>query len=232
MNKIALGAAALAATFFATSAQAVTAVEAFDVTSAVGSGSDHSVWFSDGIPSGKDFDFQPAGKLVIFDDGSATLDGTIVAQSNGNASFVLDFEYDSNLASNVTAKLENGFSPADDINGWDFFNFTGGTLTGGGDLAGFNLDVSQRPVDGKHPLQVGIGANVKVLEMGASHWIAFKAASDCTSGFCAEFQNFRVGDVNVALTPSSSVQTVPVPLAAPMLAFAIAGLGFAARRRG
>ena len=224
----------------ASTAGAATVTDSYTVTSAVGSNSDHSLWLKKGVKNvaGRDFDFEPGATLSLFDDGTGALAGRIVAQNNANAFFDVAFDYDDDFARTPKPKKENGFSPSDDPNGWEFFNFSGGRLTGGGDLVGLVLDVSQRPKNGKHPLQLGIGANGKNGSLGASQWFYAKRAMNgaCTSELCHLFKWAQKGDVNIDLLKSptiSSVVSVPLPGALPMLtsALALLGLGYVGRSR-
>ena len=88
----------LAAVFaFALSAGAAsskTLTAEYLATSAVGSGSNHSMHLSEGIgmQAKRKYDFIPAGVLSFFDDGTATLIGRVVSQNNTNAYFDLAFD--------------------------------------------------------------------------------------------------------------------------------------------
>lgn len=224
----------------ASTAEAVTVTHSYSVSSAVGSGSDHSLWLKKGIKkvSKRDFDFEPGATLSFFDDGTGTLTGRVVSQSNANAFFDVAFDYDQDFDRTPQPKQENGFSPANDPNGWQFHNFSGGRLTGGGDLDGLVLDASQRPKNGKHPLQIGQGANGKNSSVGAAQWFYAKRALNgaCTSNLCKLFKSAQQGDINVDLLlspPVSQTVAVPLPGALPMLtsAFALLGLGYVGHSR-
>lgn len=224
----------------ASTAKATTVTESYAVTSAVGSGSDHGLWLKKGVKkvSGRDFDFEPGATLTFFDDGTGELTGRVVSQNNPNAFFDVAFNYDQDFAKTPKPKKENGFSPANDPNGWQFHNFSGGSLTGGGALDGLVLDVTQRPKSGKHPLQLGQGANGKNSKLGASQWFYAKQALSgaCTSDLCRLFKSAQQGDVNIDLMlgpPIGSTVAVPLPGALPMFtsALALLGLGYVGRTR-
>jgi hypothetical protein len=77
----------------ANSAMAAPVTAKYEATSAVGSGANHSLWISTGLGGGvgSDFDFDPFGIMTFFDDGTATLAGDLVSQSNSAAGFNLAF---------------------------------------------------------------------------------------------------------------------------------------------
>lgn len=225
-------------------ASAATIDARYNATSAVGSGADHSVWFSRNIgASGKDFDFDPAGLFTLYSDGVATLTGRVVSQNKPNAWFDLSFNYDNDFSATQipTFKSENGSVATPD----SFYrDLKGGTLTGGGILAGLNLSVTRAPADGKYAAQIGEGtdtnngANNKNNNFGMANW--FKIAvvdSDCRLLLCeakaggnGQTRSFnrlngRQGDVNIDLAP------VPVPAAGLLMIGALGALGILRRRR-
>jgi len=230
------------------SAPASAEVISFSAASAVsdpdlaGSNNDHSIWLPffeniagtplAGNSNGSDFDFEPDG-IFTQAHGIATLTGTIRSQVDPTFAFnvTYNFEASSGPGSNgpklelfQSAYINNG-GPIDPYT-WQFFDFSGGSFTGLGSLAGLNLDVLERPAGGLYPLQFGEGANGKNGNLGAAVWFSLVTGSDCTNDLCNDLagQTLR-GDVNVDLSP------VPVPGAFLLMASGLAGFGFSRRKK-
>lgn len=214
-------------------ASAKTVTSTYEATSAVGSGSDHSMWISGGLGGGvgSDFDFSPSGMMTFFSDGTASLIGRVVSQSNAGAWFDMVFNYDDTFLQVPLFKPENGSVQTPST---IFRDLEDGTLIGGGILAGLDLSVTRLPVDGKFAAQIGKGtatnngANNKNKNFGMANW--FKIGVD--SANCSICSNNKIagldgrqGDINIDLTPA------PVPAAGLLLVGAIGALGSLRRRK-
>ncbi|MEM6373247.1 MAG: VPLPA-CTERM sorting domain-containing protein [Pseudomonadota bacterium] len=221
-------------TAFAASA----ATEEYYATSAVGSGSDHSLWIMGGFGDlGSDFDFDPAGLFTIDDTDAGTLTGRAVSQTSGYSGTGFDVSFTYGTAPFTPAfKPENGSAPGADIR---YTFLTGGTLTGFGDLLGLTLAVLAKPLTGPEAAQWGssmdgstTGPNNKNANFGMAHWFMVDSIDNaCTTSFCATYSGDiadllgRQGDINVDLTP------VPLPAGLPLLAAGIAGFAVLRRRK-
>ncbi len=220
---------ALAALCFGLSAYAPTAsanggvFAAYEVSAAYSNAafyngaSAHALWFENSL--GTDFIFSQNGLMLSHDDGTATLAGDVVSASDGVTGFSVSLSFSGytaiappgspkkELASH--AYVENG-GPIDTAT-WHYYMNWSGTLVGTGALAGTELTITQRGP----AFQFGVGANGKNILLGGSGW--FDAVD--------QNGNAYVGDFNL------DMQAVPVPAALPLLLSALAGLGFAARRK-
>lgn len=228
---------------FGSAAHASTMTDKWLATSAVGSGSDHSLWISTGLGGGigSDFDFSPAGTLSLFSDGTGILTGRVISQDNAGAGFDLDFAYDNSFdtfTSGPTFKSENGsVATASTI----YRDFEGGTLTGFGVLAGLVLEVIRMPATGPYAVQIGEGtasnngANNKNKNLGMAHWMSIIVKS-ATCSICGSTQiqglNGKQGDINVDLRAVPlDVIPVPLPAAFPLLAAGLGAAGLLGWRR-
>lgn len=229
----------------ASAASAASVVNSWTATSAVGSGSDHSLWISTGLGNGigKDFDFVPGGAFNLFDDGTGTLTGNVESQNNAGSGFAVSYNYDSDFSGNTVTtpvfKSENGSVATSDT---FYMDLEGGTLTGFGLLEGLNLSVSRMPADGRFATQIGSGtatqngANNKNNEFGLANWffITVDGAASCvicsnnsTIANLVNSVNGIQGDLNLNLTPSP----VPLPASGLMLLAAAGGLAGLRRRK-
>jgi hypothetical protein len=105
-------------------------------------------------------------------------------------------------------------------------NLTGGTLIGTGILAGLNLTVTRKPIDGPWATQIGgsngtnNGANNKNKNFGMANWFMINVTTAtcriCSNNSVIANLNGKQGDINIDLVP------VPVPAAGFLL---IGGLG-------
>ena len=240
---------AVCAVIMAGGGSAATMTKQFDATSAVGNGSDHSLWFKLGIGGAAytDFDFDPAGTLTLFDDDTMTLVGSTTSQNIPEiggvaAGFEIDFSYNNVFTNSGGAftpefKSENG---SVEVLGQTFFrNMTGGTLTGTGILDGLVLTVERLPEEGPEATQIGPsdgvneGANNKNTNYGMANWFKITGITDaCTSTFCDSvtddfaYLDGSQGDINIDLAP------VPLPAGLLLLLTGIGGLAAVRRTKG
>jgi len=203
----------------------------YTATSAVGSGSDHSVWLSYlGSSGDSDFDFDPAGIFMLDEDtGLGSLKGTAKSQTQVGG-FEVHFAYTTDLSlynNNPAFKSENGSSEMADT---FYLTMTGGTLMGYGYYEGIDFETSAMPVpaDGTFATQVGTTANNKNDKFGMANWFFVNTLVDggCSNDvvdLCSI--DGTQGDINVDLAP------VPLPAAGFLLLAAIGGFGAFGRRK-
>lgn len=198
----------------------------FSATSAVGSGSDHSVWLS-ALGSDSDFDFSPAGMLTL-DAVGGSLTGNAESQTFSGG-FKVVFNYIRDLSiynNNPKFKSENGSSEMADT---FYLTMTGGTLVGYGDFDGIDFETEVMPVpgDATFATQIGTTANNKNSNFGMANWFFLVKTANCsnaTLNYCG-LNDRTQGDINVDLAP------VPLPAAGLMLLAAIGGFGLFGRRK-
>lgn len=165
-------------------------------------GSTHALWFP-GI--GTDFVFDPRGRFVEREDGTAQILGLIYRESAPNERFALNFNLggridpgDANHPPSGSPKLElpsgaytsNGGTI--DPSTWRYYGTLSGQLTGLGDFAGAVIQVDRHGP----AFQMGPGANGKNLEDGAASWLDLTLVQQPTTGVLlpADPKN---GDINV-----------------------------------
>ena len=233
-NILCVTASVLALSSLGTVAHAVTLVQDYHATSAYNDvygryGAGHSAHLP-GVTGGSDFDFVTPGTFSVYSDGSATLTGTLASDSLGAGyGFDVSVSFQATTVGWGGAKKElkaraytSKGGPVDPST-WGFFSMIAGTLTGLGSLAGTTLSITEAPVSGKYPFQVGNGANGKNVGFGGSGWFLHSAVAgvDCsaTPAACGK------GDFNLNLV------SAPVPAAGLLFPAALGALGFAARRR-
>jgi hypothetical protein len=136
---------------------------------------------------GTDFIFTPApGTFIAMADGTATLQGTLRSVSNPNNAFTVDVQLSGYSATppadspklelTANAYVQNG-GPIDPSTWYYYTGFTG-TLTGIGNYAGAVIDMTRfGPA-----FQVGVGANGKNTQFGASGWFNVNVVSQPTAG--------------------------------------------------
>lgn len=156
---------------------------------------------------GTDFVFQPGGQFTEFPDGTALFTGLVARESDASQRFLVtanysgrvdpgDFAYPPPMSPKMelaaSAYLSNGGAPVD-TNTWHYYTSTTGTLLGQGAYLGANVSF----MDFMAAFQVGLGANGKNLNYGASGWITLT-----TNAQPHNFSPFPVsfhGDFNVDL---------------------------------
>lgn len=189
-----------------------------------GGGAGHSVWLP-GTEGGADFDFMSGAKFSVFDDGTATLTGMAVSDKLGSEySYAVDVAFEEAKGTPKKELKSEAYAPDGpvDPSTWSFFKMTSGTLTGKGELLGTVLSLFEAPKDGKHPFQVGIGANGKNIKFGGSGWFLYSAdGADCHE----KGVSCKKGDFNVNLVAT------PIPAAGFLLPMALGGLALMRRRR-
>lgn len=121
--------------------------------------------------------------------------------------------------------LYTGEPPVIDTDAWTYFDFTG-TLTGAGGGISGTFDILQIPVDPKkHPFQLGLGANGKNLELGASAWFTWDATGPVVN--MRDTRSGKHGDVNIVLQQIP----VPAPPTLPLLFLGATLLALGGKRR-
>jgi hypothetical protein len=157
----------------------------------------HAMWLP-GI--GTDFDFIPTpGSFVTYPDGTAKLTGTLRSQSSTTKGFTVVVNlsgYKATAPSGSPKKelqpcayIENG-GPIDSSK-WIYFTSFTATLTGVDTYAGAIINLTQYGP----AFQIGLGANGKNFNYGASSWFNWTVVHQPTS--CAAFTVTGQGDFNL-----------------------------------
>ena len=201
----------------------------YTLSSAIGSGSDHSVWLTVFTQKKhRDFDFGEGASFVLDDDG-ALLTGDVFADNGREGGFTINFEYTTDLPTYASAdgeptfKSENG---SQENASTSYLHLVSGQLTGFGvyENANFVATAFPDPENEAYATQLGFGANNKNDNLGLANWFTITAAADCTSWVCDQAEGEVRGDVNIDLAP------VPLPAAGFLLLAALGGMGVAGRR--
>lgn len=205
----------------ASKAMAATAIAGYQLSAAM---TDSQYYGGNGghafVIAGQDYMFASGdGSLVEYDDGTAMLSGIAYSASSPNRGFSVNvlFQGHTNIAPPGSPKKELMSSAYSENGGpvvtdtWSYYTDFAGTLEGIGELDGTVLTITPRGP----ALQIGVGANGKNIDFGASAWFG---ATDAHG-------NEQIGDFNLNL------QAVPIPAALQLMISGLAIMGFAGRRR-
>ena len=175
----------------------------------------HALWIP-GLAS--DFAFEAGGWLYESEDGTARLTGIVSSQSDPQNRWSVDVAFDDLMTPGDPSfppagspKLELQVSAYTSAGGpidpslWSYYESFEGRMSGLGAYAGAELELRRRG----EAFQVGLGANGKNLNNGASVWIAVTTISQpedpqlaLASSFNGDF-NLDLGDCEVCPTGSS-----------------------------
>ncbi|WP_424094669.1 PEP-CTERM sorting domain-containing protein [Moorena producens] len=192
--------------------------------------SGHAFWFPE-LDSGR-FVFDTSGIFNEYDDGTANLLGTIVSELDDTKKWDVDIWFESTPEPWGGPKkelpkseyAENGGSV--DTTTWRYYNMneTQATLTGVDFYDGKELNLYQRPENGKYSFQVGVGANGKNTNFGMSGWLGTTGSFTLTQA-----------DINVDLTPNpggpSNSRPVPEPMTMGLFSLSLLGLSVTSLKR-
>ncbi len=171
-------------------------------------GGGHAFWLPEMVSGGK-FVFDSDAVLNEYNDGTAHFFGSIVAANDADKQWDFDIWFESTDEGSGgpkkelknSAYIENGGTI--DTDTWAYYDFSStkaSVLTAdSGDYAGQSLDLSDY-TNGKYPMQIGLGASGKNLDMGFSTWFSYDGSQDST----------RHADINVNLV-AREVSATPVP---------------------
>lgn len=218
----------------------------------------HAFWFhglaQKGLASHTNFLFQEPGKFIEYDDGTATLTGTIYNKKNADEIWEVDLKFE--LVENWSGGLKNptnktGVSDQYAYDNWNFYEFAAGSqFIGKGVYEGSSLNPFNRAfgesnyadfqASGKDPKvvgQLGIGANDKNGQLGFSTWYGYTGnvnydknldgVVDKSQSYTATtHKNWTKSDININL------KAVPEPASMlGLLAIGAVGAGAAVKRK-
>lgn len=153
----------------------------------------HAVWFHNRTGVGTDYEFVGNG-ILHRSKKTAHLTGALISASNPSRMWLVDvlFTGKTKTPPSGSPKLERG---PKDTDKWVYYPNFSGTLVGQGDYHGVVLEISRRGP----AFQVGVSANGKNDEYGASAWFTYDVLSqglhqNVYSG------NGRDGDFNINLS--------------------------------
>lgn len=200
-------------------------------------GGGHAVWlpgYIGGLAGTPTFVFDTVGTFTEFADGTATLTGMIHAQGNPLKGFHLTAAFGKgDIPGTMTpfnpgpkkelkdiAYSENG-GPVN-TNDWDYYYIVEQvTLIGKDDFTGLSVEIDHKPDNYAMGFQVGVGANGKNVNNGASGWFYYNTIAATGTPFD---ETKGHGDFNIDLEP--------VPEPGTLALFGAAALGaFVWRRR-
>lgn len=219
------GAMALAAMVAIPQAASANVIE-FDAQNANNRGScSHGLWTgSIGTGCSRRYSLQDDAVFTIDEHSqTATFTGSAINNKGQVAQIDLTFGdfLESTLGTNFGFKNGGGvnFNPQTDTPDIDFFTSGSGSIILDGRR--FTLNAND-PFAGNTALQVGLGANDKTADFGASAWLNFLDPYGNPLG--------QHWDINLNLTPRPGTP-VPAPAGLGLMAMGLAGLGFGLRRR-
>ena len=174
----------------------------------------HAVWLP-GVVTSLVFD-KKGGKFVENADGTADFTGALVVPGDANKGFTLNVKFTGLQTTapeppkkELDAKAYNEGKA--DMSKWYFYTGFTGTLTGVGDFAGSKLSLSRvGPA-----FQVGVGANGKNIQFGASGWFNFNIDAQPTNTKFVFYKIGEHGDFNINLNPCVVEKTTMCVYAAP-----------------
>ena len=185
VNHVGLGRTGLDAELAVTPQPLTNCVQKAEPLAPCSTSTNHHALFMRGI--GIDFVFNPIpGTFIENPDGTASIQGNLVSVVDPTKSFALDLQLSgrTDIAPPGSPRkqfLPCAYKPVGPIDITTFYyypNFTG-TLIGGGSLAGAKLTIG--PVMGL-AFQVGVGANGKNYNFGASSWFLWTVNMQPNSG--------------------------------------------------
>ena len=141
-----------------------------------------------------------------YDDGTATLFGSIVSINDSNKTWDFNLFFESTTVGTGGPKKElkeDAYSSGKvDTNTWLYYDFSSTKASvlsaDSGYFAGQSMTLSDK-TGGQYPLQVGYGANGKNADMGMSTWFKYEGSQHSTRG-----------DINATLV-KKSVPTAGTP---------------------
>lgn len=202
----------------------------YDASNVTTRTNDHTFWLVDFLGDGdadRHWQFQDGSGVFVVDDDGASLNATIVQNTNANHIMNVSMDF---VAIDGPGSMGNKCGgDCSDTSEWDYFDFTSAVVTGVGELAGVILNLEIYPIDedGKPsmPGQLGWGANDKDAAFGFSTWFTW-VEDEGSRDYAGRSGR---GDANMQLTASPS--EVPLPLPALMLISGLGALGMTRKLR-